>query len=104
MPSAYRAATARLVVFVWTRRIVLTLMAIFAGLPVYVMISTSLKPLQDVTGKFQWIPGAPTLRPYVALWPPVPLARYFVNSTIVAGAATGLSVLIAIFAAYAVSR
>ena len=46
MPSGYRSPTARPMSFIWTRRIVLTLMAVFAALPVYVMISTSLKPLQ----------------------------------------------------------
>ena len=45
--------------FLWTRRIVLTLLAGFVLLPVYVMVSSSLKPLQDVTGKFQWIPQRP---------------------------------------------
>src|SRR3954467_15449000 len=104
MSEGHRSPTARPMSFVWTRRIVLTLMAIFAALPVYVMISTSLKPLRDVTAKFHWIPGGLTLRPYVDIWHTVPLAHYFLNSTIVSAAATGLSVLIAVFAAYAVSR
>jgi multiple sugar transport system permease protein len=90
--------------FVWTRRVVLTLLAAFALVPVYVMISSSLKPLQDVTGTFRWIPHRLTLRPYIDIWHTVPLARYFVNSLIVSASATGLSVLVAIFAAYAVSR
>ncbi|WP_223227685.1 carbohydrate ABC transporter permease [Leifsonia xyli] len=38
------------------------------------------------------------------MWSTVPLASYFVNSLIVSSAATFFSVLIAIFAAYAVSR
>ncbi|GAA2217827.1 carbohydrate ABC transporter permease [Streptomyces aculeolatus] len=90
--------------FVWTRRIVLTLLTVFAVTPVYVMLSSSLKPLEDVTGSFQWIPSGLTIRPYLDIWDTVPLARYFVNSLIVAGAATACSVVIAVFAAYAVSR
>ncbi|MET9479197.1 carbohydrate ABC transporter permease [Streptomyces sp. NBC_01317] len=90
--------------FLWTRRVVLTVLAVFALLPVYVMVSSSLKPLQDVSGKFQWIPTNLTIRPYFDIWKTVPLAKYFVNSLIVAGAATVLSVVIAVFAAYAVSR
>ena len=39
--------------FIWTRRIVLTLLTLFALIPVYVMVSSSLKPLQDVTGTFR---------------------------------------------------
>ncbi|MFJ4923279.1 carbohydrate ABC transporter permease [Streptomyces sp. NPDC088725] len=90
--------------FLWTRRVVLTLLALFALLPVYVMISSSLKPLQDVTGSFQWFPEHLTIRPYFDIWKTVPLARYFGNSLIVAGSATVLSVIIAVFAAYGVSR
>jgi multiple sugar transport system permease protein len=90
--------------FIWTRRIVLSFLTAFALLPVYVMLSSSLKPLQDVSGKFRWIPSGLTIRPYIDIWHTVPLARYFLNSLIVAGAATVLSVVIAVFAAYAVSR
>lgn len=90
--------------FLWTRRIVLTLLAAFVLLPVFVMVSSSLKPLQDVNGKFQWIPSGLTVRPYFDIWKTVPLAKYFANSLIVAGTATVASVIIAVFAAYAVSR
>jgi multiple sugar transport system permease protein len=83
---------------------VLTLLTAFALLPVYVMASSSLKPLQDISDSFRWIPDRLTVSPYVDMWRTVPLGRYFVNSLIVSGAATGLSVLVAIFAAYAVSR
>ncbi|MFJ3173590.1 carbohydrate ABC transporter permease [Streptomyces roseus] len=86
------------------RAVFLTLLSGFVLLPVYVMVTSSLKPLQDVTGRFRWIPSGLTLRPYIDIWHTVPLARYFVNSLIVAGAATAASVVIAVFAAYAVSR
>src|SRR5438034_3031509 len=90
--------------FIWTRRVVLTLLTLFAGLPVYVMLSSSVKPLADVTGTFHWIPEHITFRAYSDMWRTVPLAHYFVNSLIVSIGATCLSVLVAIFAAYAVSR
>ncbi|MFC8828899.1 carbohydrate ABC transporter permease [Streptomyces sp. NPDC057137] len=90
--------------FLWTRRIILAFLTAFALLPVYVMVSSSLKPLEDVTGKFQWIPSEITIRPYFDIWDTVPLAHYFMNSLMVAGAATVLSVTIAVFSAYAVSR
>ncbi|MYT25570.1 ABC transporter permease subunit [Streptomyces sp. SID7760] len=86
------------------RAVFLTLLSGFVLMPVYVMVTSSLKPLQDVTGRFRWIPSGLTLRPYIDIWHTVPLARYFVNSLIVAGAATAASVVIAVFAAYAVSR
>ncbi|MEU9749216.1 carbohydrate ABC transporter permease [Streptomyces niveus] len=109
MPSKALAGKARSPLappasFRWTRRIILAFLTAFALLPVYVMVSSSLKPLQDVTGKFQWIPSEITVRPYFDIWDTVPLAHYFMNSLIVAGAATVLSVTIAVFSAYAVSR
>ncbi|MHC3452707.1 carbohydrate ABC transporter permease [Streptomyces prasinus] len=90
--------------FLWSRRIFLTLLTVFVLLPVYVMVSSSLKPLEDVSEKFAWIPSGLTVRPYFDIWETVPLADYFMNSLIVAGAATVCSVTIAVFAAYAVSR
>ncbi|MEU0671170.1 carbohydrate ABC transporter permease [Streptomyces lavendulocolor] len=90
--------------FLWSRAVFLTLLTGFVLLPVYVMVSSSLKPLADVSGKFQWIPSGLTLTPYRDIWKTVPLADYFVNSLVVAGAATVCSVVIAVFAAYAVSR
>ncbi|MFF1448338.1 carbohydrate ABC transporter permease [Streptomyces sp. NPDC058274] len=90
--------------FLWTRRIFLTVLTGFVLLPVYVMVSSSLKPLGDVQSKFQWVPSSLTIRPYIDIWTTIPLAKYFMNSLIVAGAATACSVVIAVFAAYAVSR
>ncbi|WP_327678033.1 carbohydrate ABC transporter permease [Streptomyces sp. NBC_00467] len=104
MPKPPRSPIAPPQSFLWTRRVVLTLLTVFALLPVYVMLSSSLKPLQDVSGQFRWIPSGLTIRPYIDIWNTVPLAHYFVNSLIVAVSATVLSVVIAVFAAYTVSR
>ncbi|MEU3495070.1 carbohydrate ABC transporter permease [Kitasatospora sp. YST-16] len=90
--------------FRWLRRIVLLVLAVFTLTPVAVMLSSSLKPLQDVQGPWRWLPSHLTLRPYIDIWTTVPLAKYFTNSLIVAGSATALSVLIALLAGYAVSR
>ena len=104
MPKSARAPMAPPRSFIWTRGIVLTLLTIFAVLPVYVMVSSSLKPLQEVSGTFTWIPTHITITPYIDMWRTVPLARYFLNSVIVCTCAAALSVFIAVFAAYAVSR
>ncbi|WP_223186392.1 carbohydrate ABC transporter permease [Streptomyces sp. CBMA29] len=90
--------------FLWTRRVVLTLLLLFVLTPVYVMLSSSLKRLQDVQGTFHWIPNGLTFRPYIDIWKTVPLGHYFMNSLIVSVSATLFSVVIAIFAAYGVSR
>jgi multiple sugar transport system permease protein len=79
-------------------------LGLFVLVPLYVMITSSLKPLKDVQGAFTWWPSNLTLAPFVDMWKTVPLAKYFVNSTIVSVAATVFSVAIAILAAFAVSR
>lgn len=86
------------------RVVTLTLLALFTVIPVYVMITSALKPLEDVQGAFSWWPTRLTVQPFIDMWSTVPLAAYFANSVIVATAATLCSVLVAIFAAYAVSR
>ncbi|MGO4384745.1 carbohydrate ABC transporter permease [Specibacter sp. RAF43] len=86
------------------RVITLTLLSIFTIVPIYVMVISGMKPLADVQGAFSWWPSALTLQPYVDMWKTVPLANYFVNSVIVSTIATVLSLIIAIFASYAISR
>lgn len=86
------------------RVVVLAFLTIFTAVPVYVMLTSSMKPLSDVQGAFSWWPTTVTFAPFIDMWKTVRLADYFVNSLIVAGAATILSVVIAIFAAYAISR
>ena len=86
------------------RIVVLTVLSIFTLVPVYVMITSAIKPLSDVQGPFSWWPSSITFAPFIDMWQTVRLADYFVNSLIVSGAATILSLVIAIFAAYAISR
>ncbi|WP_258574384.1 carbohydrate ABC transporter permease [Actinomadura parmotrematis] len=102
--SGYRSPTAPPRSMIVTRWIVLGLLTAFTGLPIYVMATGSLKPLRDVSGEFRWIPSGLTLRPYADIWHTIPLGRYFLNSLIIAGGATVCSVVVAVFAAYAVSR
>ncbi|PZE26508.1 MULTISPECIES: carbohydrate ABC transporter permease [unclassified Curtobacterium] len=86
------------------RVIVIVLLSIFTIVPLYVMITSALKPLGDVQGAFTWIPTHLTFQPFIDIWTTVPLATYFVNSLVVCSIATLFSLAIAIFAAYAVSR
>ena len=90
--------------FRWARRVGLTLLAVFALLPIYVMITSALKPLRDVQGEFTWFPTHLTVQPFVDMWQTIPLARYFVNSIVVSSIASVASVFVALFAAYALSR
>ncbi len=86
------------------RNIVLTILSLWVAVPLYVVVSTSLKPLKDVSGLFQWIPDELTASPYLDIWTTVPLAKYFQNSLIITVAATVCSVTVAVLAAYAVAR
>ena len=91
--------------FVWSRRIGLTLLTVFALLPVWVMVTTSLKPLSDVQGaEFRWFPSTVTFQAFTDMWRTIPLGRYFVNSLVVSVIASLASVALALLAAYAVSR
>lgn len=86
------------------RNVVLTILSIWVAVPLYVVVSTSLKPLKDISGVFQWIPREITASPYFDIWTTVPLAKYFQNSLIITIAATICSVTVAILAAYALAR
>jgi multiple sugar transport system permease protein len=76
----------------------------FTAFPLYTIVVTSLKPLRDVQAVWRWVPSQVTLRPYLEMWETVPLARYFLNSLIISTCSTVIAVLIAILAAYAISR
>ncbi|WOF23343.1 carbohydrate ABC transporter permease [Microbacterium betulae] len=82
----------------------LAVLSAIVVLPLYVILVTSVKPLEDVRGVFTWIPSTVTLEPYLRIWTTVPLADYFVNSLIVTVSATVCSVVLAVMAAYALSR
>ncbi|GAA5162184.1 MULTISPECIES: carbohydrate ABC transporter permease [Amycolatopsis] len=86
------------------RVVVVVALTVFVAVPLYVMLVSSLKPLRDVQGPFTVIPSTFTLQPFVDMWRTVPLAQYFVNSVWISLGASVLSVLIAILAAYGLSR
>jgi multiple sugar transport system permease protein len=88
----------------WARRVVLTLLALFVLIPLYAMVSSALKPLNDVQAAFTWLPSRPTAQAFTDMWSTVPLGRYLVNSLVVSSSAAVCSVAVAIFAAFAISR
>jgi multiple sugar transport system permease protein len=90
--------------FKWARVVGLTFLTLFALLPVYIMLSSALKPLRDVQGTFHWVPQHLTVQPFIDMWHTIPLGTYFVNSLVVSAVASVASVVVALFAAYAVSR
>jgi len=90
--------------FKLSRSVVLGLLFIFAALPIYVIITSSVKPLRDVSGLWTWLPEHFTIEPYITMWRTVPLASYFLNSVIISVSSTVLALIIAVLAAYALTR
>ena len=86
------------------RVVVIVVLSLFVIFPLYVMITSSVKPLVDVQSTFTWWPTTFTIQPFIDIWNTVPLAQYFANSFFVSTIASLASVTIAIFAAYGVSR
>src|ERR1035437_8661211 len=90
--------------FRWTRRVGLFVLAVFTLVPVYVMVSSAVKPLQDVQGTFTWWPSHFTLAPFRDMWPKIPLARYFVICLGVPAASSRAELLMALMAVSSISR
>jgi multiple sugar transport system permease protein len=82
----------------------LTVLSLATLFPLYTIVISSIKPLGDVRGNWEWIPSSVTFQPYLDIWETIPLWHYFVNSLIISTCATIASVIVAIFAAYAISR
>ena len=84
---------------------VIIVIAFIVLFPFLWMLSTSLKPLQDVfRSPPKWIPSPFTFVHYDTILNDIAFAVYFKNSLIVASATTVISVLIAIFSAYSLAR
>ena len=79
--------------------------ALFPALPIIWMASTSFKPNGQV---FDWPPklitSAMNLDSYAAIFADGGKLRFFINSYIVAGSVTVLTLLVSVLAAYALSR
>jgi len=85
--------------------IVLGLVAIFFLLPLFWMLVTSLKP-GDEWLQANWLPKNPTFDNFTRLFnnPSAPMFNWFVNSIIISGIATFLTLTLDALAGYAYSR
>ena len=73
--------------------------------PFLVMLSTALKTRDEIASfPPTWIPADPAPLNFIDVWAQVPLARYFINSFIIAGGATLLNAVAAIPAGFALAR
>ncbi len=89
-----------------TRLLVLGFLLAFVLFPLFVAVTSALKPLSEVTNvsSFQWIPGRPTFGAFVSVWHDMSLGLGFKNSAIVMVATTAIATPVAIAAAFGISR
>lgn len=93
------------VVLYWTRFVLVAGFAVFLLVPIFWMLSVSLKPLSQVFQlPVQWIPHPPEWGNYPAAWNQFPFPRYFENSLIVSVAVTILNVVLSGFAGYSLAK
>src|SRR5579871_3530418 len=91
----------------WLPTAVLTVLAIIFLIPLAWMLDTSVRPENAITeGIISWIPRPLTFENYSTILSDSqnPIGRWFINSALVAVAATVLTLLIASSAAYALAR
>ena len=89
----------------WTRFALVAGFAVFLLIPIFWMVSTSLKPLAQVFQlPIQWFPRPPEWGNYSAAWNQFPFPRYFENSLAVSVAVTVLNVVLSGFAGYSLAK
>jgi multiple sugar transport system permease protein len=94
----------------WNRAFVvfaLVVLVVNGVYPLVWMLLTSLKTELELTSRsfpLQYLPNLPQFGNYARVFAAQPFARFFINSMIVAGVSTLLCVVVATFAAYALSR
>jgi multiple sugar transport system permease protein len=94
----------------WNRAFVvfaLVVLVVNGVYPLVWMLLTSLKTELELTGQpvpVNWLPTTPQFGNYARVFASQPFAQFFLNSMIVATLSTALCVVVATFAAYALSR
>ncbi|MDO5606202.1 MAG: carbohydrate ABC transporter permease [Paracoccus sp. (in: a-proteobacteria)] len=95
--------------FIW---LLLLLFALFYLLPLYVMISNSLKPLSEITtGNMMALPREPTLAPWASAWStaqigvqPTGLKPYFMNSILMVVPAVAITTMLGALNGYVLTK
>lgn len=84
--------------------IFLTAFVFLVMFPFIWVFLTSIKPVGEIFSSFRWFTTSPTLDSYDAALTNRPLLRYMLNSFVVSGLTTIVSLAFAAFTAYAVTR
>ena len=102
-----RSALTRTILRLIPNYILLVFIALLFLIPMFWMLSTSLKPQRELfTQTIQWVPQTVTLDNYAKLLknPATPIGRWFLNSFLIASAVTVLVLMIDSLAAYAYAK
>jgi multiple sugar transport system permease protein len=103
--AARRSPNAESPLFKWGTVVVLAAIALVIVFPFIWMLFTSFKPEAQIAQyPPRLFPDTWTLDNYVNVWSRIPFARLFLNSVILAGGVTAISLLLDAMAAYALSR
>ena len=80
----------------------LILVLLIIGLPIFWMLSSSLKTLREIyTLPPQWVPTNPAWSNYKEAWNSVPFGRFYLNSIIITAAGASLQIINGTLCAYA---
>lgn len=102
-----RSARTRTILRLVPNYILLVFIALLFLIPMFWMLSTSLKPQRELfTRTIEWIPQTITFDNYVKLLnnPATPIGRWFLNSFLIASAVTILVLVVDSLAAYAYAK
>ncbi len=103
--TARRSPTADSPLFKWVTVIVLAAIALAVVFPFIWMLFTSFKPEPQIAQyPPRLFPTTWTLENYVNVWSRIPFARLLLNSIILAGGVTAISLFLDAMAAYALAR
>ncbi len=87
------------------RYVSILLLVAYAVLPFYWMVLNAIRPVAELLHvPPRWIPGSVSLVSFGEIWSSIPLAKYILNSAIVAGATTVVAVSISALAGYSIYR
>jgi len=86
--------------------VVMSIIAVVTIGPFLWLLSTAMKSSSENIFAYppSLIPKHPTIKYFIEVWSAVPIARYFVNSSLVAAFTVGLNLIVSALAAYPLAR
>ncbi len=79
----------------------MAIVVLIIGVPLFWMLSGSLKSLNDIYNPNQYLPSTALWENYSQAWTTVPFGRFYLNSIIITAAGAGLEIVFGVLCAYA---